>query len=228
MLRARDNMRALRASERRKRALLQALPDSIYTGGRNGSSWITSPAARRIPGTTLIGRRIESVVPVATAQAARLAMNSASGRESVTTLEFETGSDGDQRAFEARLRPQADGTFLMILRDATERRRAERQIEYLAYYDTLTGLPNRQLFVRDVTRALAAAQRANGMVALLSSISTASSASTTTSVTPWATPCCAASRAGSSAACGPRTRSRRPGPRPPTPAGSRAWEATSS
>ena len=167
MLRARDNMKALRASEHRNRALLQALPDSIYMVDGNG--FVLDHITRGEPnsGDTLIGRSIESVVPAETAKAARLAMNSAAGRESVTTLEFETGSDGDQRAFEARLRPQADGTFLMILRDATERRRAERQIEYLAYYDTLTGLPNRQLFVRDVTRAIAAAQRAKSMVALL-------------------------------------------------------------
>jgi diguanylate cyclase (GGDEF)-like protein len=167
MLRARDNMQALRASEHRNRALLQALPDSIYMVDVNGFVLDHITRGDVNAGDTLIGRRIESVVPAETAHAARVAMNSADGRASVTTLEFETGSGAEQRAFEARLRPQGDGTFLMILRDATERRRAERQIEYLAYYDTLTGLPNRQLFVRDVTRAIAAAQRAGRMIALL-------------------------------------------------------------
>ncbi|MFC4932978.1 EAL domain-containing protein [Massilia sp. GCM10023247] len=38
--------------------------------------------------------------------------------------------------------------------DLTERRQAERRIEYLAYYDVLTQLPNRQLLMERLQRAL--------------------------------------------------------------------------
>jgi len=38
--------------------------------------------------------------------------------------------------------------------DLTERRQAERRIEYLAYYDALTQLPNRQLLIERLQRAL--------------------------------------------------------------------------
>jgi len=38
--------------------------------------------------------------------------------------------------------------------DLTERRQAERRIEYLAYYDALTQLPNRQLQMNRMQRAL--------------------------------------------------------------------------
>jgi diguanylate cyclase (GGDEF)-like protein/PAS domain S-box-containing protein len=38
--------------------------------------------------------------------------------------------------------------------DLTERRQAERRIEYLAYYDALTQLPNRQLLMERLQRAL--------------------------------------------------------------------------
>jgi diguanylate cyclase (GGDEF)-like protein/PAS domain S-box-containing protein len=38
--------------------------------------------------------------------------------------------------------------------DLTERRRAEHRIEYLAYYDVLTELPNRQLLMERLQRAL--------------------------------------------------------------------------
>lgn len=43
--------------------------------------------------------------------------------------------------------------------DATEARRAEAEIERLAYHDALTGLPNRILFLDRLTQALAAARR---------------------------------------------------------------------
>lgn len=45
------------------------------------------------------------------------------------------------------------------LSDITERKRAEERIHHLAYYDSLTGLPNRALLYKLVDQALAAARR---------------------------------------------------------------------
>jgi diguanylate cyclase (GGDEF)-like protein len=52
-------------------------------------------------------------------------------------------------------------------RDITERKQAESQIRFLAYYDGLTGLPNRTFFKELLKRELTSAQRYNLMVALL-------------------------------------------------------------
>jgi diguanylate cyclase (GGDEF)-like protein/PAS domain S-box-containing protein len=51
--------------------------------------------------------------------------------------------------------------------DITERRRAEEKINYLAYYDALTGLPNRTLFEDRLPQALALAQRNEQVVAVM-------------------------------------------------------------
>lgn len=51
--------------------------------------------------------------------------------------------------------------------DLTERRAAEEQIAYLAYHDSLTGLPNRALLQEHLELALARAQRQGTGVALL-------------------------------------------------------------
>jgi len=51
--------------------------------------------------------------------------------------------------------------------DLTERRAAEQQIAYLAYHDSLTGLPNRALLQEHLELALARARRAGTGVALL-------------------------------------------------------------
>ena len=59
------------------------------------------------------------------------------------------------------------GARLVVLRDVTERRRAERTVRQLAFYDGLTGLANRHLFVRQLGQAIAAARQHGNSLALL-------------------------------------------------------------
>ena len=56
-----------------------------------------------------------------------------------------------------------EGTFI----DITERKVAEEQVQFLAYYDALTGLPNRALLQDRLSKALASARRQKDKVALL-------------------------------------------------------------
>ena len=49
--------------------------------------------------------------------------------------------------------------FAAIFSDISERKRAEKRIENLAFYDELTQLPNRRLFYDRVEVALATAHR---------------------------------------------------------------------
>jgi diguanylate cyclase (GGDEF)-like protein/PAS domain S-box-containing protein len=58
-------------------------------------------------------------------------------------------------------------TLLATVRDITDRKVAEERVQYLAYYDALTGLPNRTLLQDRLAKALAAARRHKHKVALL-------------------------------------------------------------
>jgi diguanylate cyclase (GGDEF)-like protein/PAS domain S-box-containing protein len=51
--------------------------------------------------------------------------------------------------------------------DITQRKDAEEQVRRLAYFDTLTGLPNRLLFTEQLIKALAQAERHNQQLAVL-------------------------------------------------------------
>jgi diguanylate cyclase (GGDEF)-like protein/PAS domain S-box-containing protein len=51
--------------------------------------------------------------------------------------------------------------------DITERKRDEDRIEFLAYYDALTGLPNRALFTKRLTDVLATGRRRKSKAAVL-------------------------------------------------------------
>lgn len=55
---------------------------------------------------------------------------------------------------------------VLVVRDLTERKRAERMIEHLAQHDVLTGLPNRSLFDTRIRHALQLAQRKRGQLAV--------------------------------------------------------------
>jgi diguanylate cyclase (GGDEF)-like protein/PAS domain S-box-containing protein len=58
-------------------------------------------------------------------------------------------------------------TIVGTAQDISERKRSEREIHRLAYYDSLTGLPNRVLFKDRMTQAIAHARRYQYHLALL-------------------------------------------------------------
>jgi diguanylate cyclase (GGDEF)-like protein/PAS domain S-box-containing protein len=62
--------------------------------------------------------------------------------------------------------PQYQGT-IFVVRNVTERKRAERRIRYLARYDALTKVPNRMQFQHLLQQAIARANRNKTSLALL-------------------------------------------------------------
>ncbi|NNJ92028.1 MAG: EAL domain-containing protein, partial [Gammaproteobacteria bacterium] len=57
--------------------------------------------------------------------------------------------------------------FVSTGKDVTERIRAQESLHKLAFYDTLTGLPNRQQLHNDLSRAVSLARRNNQTVAVM-------------------------------------------------------------
>jgi len=83
-----------------------------------------------------------------------------------------TGPDGEVRHVheQAQVVFDDDGTALRLegtTQDITERKKIEDQILFLAYYDGLTRLPNRALFMERLNQSLANAQRQGRTLAML-------------------------------------------------------------
>ncbi len=79
------------------------------------------------------------------------------GVTQIIHVQGRTDYDSDGRALRMR------GT----IQDITERKRTEEQIRHLAFYDSLTSLPNRVLFKEQLSQALQAARREERYVAIL-------------------------------------------------------------
>ena len=167
LIRAYETTNALRQSEQQNKALLHAFPDWLFIVTPDGKVLRHLSAVAHPSGSRFVGKMIEACLPALSAQNAREAMRAVIESGTPQDFEFTAGSGDAERAYETRVQvPNEDG-YLFVVRDITERQRAEARIQYLAYYDTLTGLPNRQLFVRELRRAIAVSTRKNSNVAIL-------------------------------------------------------------
>ena len=170
------DVEALGIEERKFRTLLESSPDALVIADAQEIITIVNRQAELMFGygqEELLGQPIDMLFPeryrglqftLQPAAAADLrernkgrdlwAMTK-SGREfpvsiSVSPIDIEQG-----------------GLVAAAIRDMTERRASEEQIEYLAHHDSLTGLPNRLVLQSRFEQAIANAERSRSKVALL-------------------------------------------------------------
>nr|NIT41143.1 diguanylate cyclase [Gammaproteobacteria bacterium] len=93
------------------------------------------------------------------------------GKRACPTHSFRLISpDGNVKWVEAKgvlIQWEGKPATLHFIADITARKRAEEEMRFLAFYDCLTGLPNRLMFNEHLNQALANAKRNNGLVATL-------------------------------------------------------------
>ncbi len=121
----------LRKSEAVNRAILQAVPDILFRLGKNGvflGSHTGTPEALYAPPDEFIGRRIDAILPQDIAKLAIDALDRAFQLHETITFEYELAINGEIRYFEDRILAITENEALSIIRDITNRKRAEAEI----------------------------------------------------------------------------------------------------
>lgn len=171
--------RALGASEVKLRAVIEGALDAIVTMDEHGCLVEFNPAAERIFGYTrnqVLGRPLADVMISPALRAAHhqgFQRYMKTGEKHIFDRRMELTAmraDGTEFPVELTITSIEDKKLPLVtgfLRDITERKRAEEEIRNLAFYDALTGLPNRRLLIDRMQQALASSARSQNYGAVL-------------------------------------------------------------
>jgi diguanylate cyclase (GGDEF)-like protein/PAS domain S-box-containing protein len=181
MLRARADTEQLltadlRRSEERFKSLVRNSTDVILIIAADGAIGYESPAAARVLGYDLqerLGTSVYDTIHTADAGWIRSLIADIGARDGAeATADFRAlHADGSWRWLQATaknlLGDPAVGAIVVNYRDITDRRTLEEQLRYQAFHDSLSGLPNRALFMDRLEHALTRARRDQSAVAVL-------------------------------------------------------------
>lgn len=160
----------LRFSEQKNTALLKAIPDGIFlVNGRGAIEHCFSPVAGLIDAKPrgFESRSFLDLLPAAARGPATDGLAETLHGEPAA-FEFSVGAESrSHRHFECRYLPNAGGQVLAIVRDVTARKEAQARIHRLAYFDSLTGLPNREWIHDYLAQSLRQARQSQQPLALL-------------------------------------------------------------
>ncbi|MEP7285304.1 MAG: PAS domain S-box protein [Chloroflexota bacterium] len=123
---------ALRKSEARSRTLLNALPDLMFELDSEGNYLsYTAPVDMSLyaPPAQFIGHNVREIMPAEVARLSAESMERALATGTLQTFEYQLTADDEVRSYEGRITIiPGEGKLLKIVRDITDRRRAEASL----------------------------------------------------------------------------------------------------
>ncbi len=165
---------ALRDSEARYHMVMEAAGDAIILMQSNGRILEVNRRALELLGYTreeMLVLRGQQLFPPDVQGDATNRYNRiiAHGEtiDSTTTITRKDMRSFPVEAVESRVEMHGRYMVLSIFRDISERKAAEERIHYLAYHDSLTGLPNRTLLIDRLEQAIREAHRRNTMAGVV-------------------------------------------------------------
>jgi PAS domain S-box-containing protein len=122
---------ALRESEARQRALLNAIPDMIVRLDRDGLVVDVKPAkdfAPVFPAEEMAGKNVKALYPPDAAENVLANIRHVLETGEILVEEYQLADERGLRHFEARLVPSGENEALTIVRDITERKQLEKAL----------------------------------------------------------------------------------------------------
>jgi diguanylate cyclase (GGDEF)-like protein len=165
----------LQTANDRNAAILSAIPDLLFEldiDGRYVDYHAPNSDQSAAPPGSFIGKTIDETLTPEAAAVWKAALRAALEQGSSTGMQFTLPLAGGVRWFELSVSRKAAAAgqkphFIVLSRDVTERKEAEDRITRLAYFDSLTGLPNRQAFVERLDSEVQRARRGHRQLAVL-------------------------------------------------------------
>ena len=157
----------IQQSERQLAATLNAIPDLLFEMGLDGCYYAChAPQSHLLvaPLPELLGKTVTQVMPAEAAQTVLEALAAAQESGLSHDRELMLNTPDGPRWFELSVARKLVESgqpprFIVISHDVTARRQAEAHVEKLAYFDSLTSLPNRVLLADRLQQAMVQVQR---------------------------------------------------------------------
>ena len=169
----------LETSQNQLQAIIYNVMDGIITTNEAGNILGFNPAAEQIFGYSqqdVLGKSLNMLIPAPLSSAHDSFINQylRTGQAKIIGIRSRevtaVRKNGEQFPMELSASEMVLGEqryFVGIVRDISERKRAEEKIAHLAHYDYLTGLPNRALFLDNLEHSVSLAKRNHYNVAVL-------------------------------------------------------------
>jgi diguanylate cyclase (GGDEF)-like protein/PAS domain S-box-containing protein len=166
---------ALKESEARYRQLVESSPDMVLVHRHGRITFLNSQGARLL-GFSTAGEALGLPVAIliepngsghTSEELISAVQNGDLDKPTHVKLRRSTGELLDVELSVGQFTYEGEDAVQCIMRDISERVRAQETIQRMAYYDPLTDLPNRALFRDRLGSALAQARRRNEIVAVV-------------------------------------------------------------